>query len=211
MKDEEVLLVATGSSEAEHRVLGSRFIALARPATTLEAAVECRDAERSRFRDATHHVYAVRLAGGDSRFDDDGEPSGTGGRPVLGAIDSAGLRDVAVVVTRYFGGTRLGTGGLTRAYGAAAALALGAAPRRAAVRGARLRVTFSYEDTGAVSRVIERFSATRLEEEYDERVVLVVAVPVSEAGTLARDLAEETAGRAHVVSEEVEVLVPRHT
>ena len=88
----ETVRIAAGSSESEFRVKGSRFIAVARPVEDMAQAAGCRAAERRRFHDATHHVYAALLRNGDQRFDDDGEPAGTAGRPTLAAIERAGLR-----------------------------------------------------------------------------------------------------------------------
>ena len=96
MADGDLLSIPSGAAEAQHRVKGSLFIAKARHAATLREADDLREAEKHRFRDATHHVLGVRLAGGEERFDDDGEPAGTGGRPVLGAIHREGLSDVVV-------------------------------------------------------------------------------------------------------------------
>lgn len=205
------LLVAAGSAEAEHRVSGSRFIAITRPVSSLAGAAAAREAERRRFHDATHHVFAGRLAGGDARFDDDGEPSGTGGHPVLRAIESTGLRDVVVVVTRYYGGTKLGTGGLARAYGAVAAEALALTPSRRMVHGRRLSLTFGYEDTGIVSRLLDRAGAVRLEEVYGDDVVLEIALSAPQTEQFVRELVDSTAGRAVVVVRAGEMLLPLDT
>lgn len=204
-------LVATGQAEAEHRVKGSRFISVARSIVTLADAVEARDLERRRFHDATHHVFAARKAGGEIRFDDDGEPAGTGGRPVLAAIERAALRDVVVVVTRYYGGTKLGMGGLGRAYGTAADLALERTPIQRVVRGRHLRLTFAYEDTGAVSRSAEALGATRLGECYGDRAQLDIVLPQSSVDRLRDEVAEATAGRVLVEELPDEMLFPVDT
>ncbi len=94
----------------------SRFITTASRVTTREEATEFINSIKSEFPDARHHVYAYSLADGYSKYSDDGEPSGTGGMPVLNVIKASQLLDVCIVVTRYFGGILLGTGGLTRAY-----------------------------------------------------------------------------------------------
>lgn len=195
----EGMRVAAAPAEAEHRVKGSRFIAVTRPISDLTEATECRDVERRRFHDATHHVYAGLLHGGEARFDDDGEPSGTGGRPVLAAIERGGLTDVVVVVTRYFGGTKLGTGGLGRAYGAAADLALDRTPARKVVPGCTVRLTYAYADTGAVTRCLEANGARRLGDRYGGQVELEIALPASRVARLREELIETTAGRTTVV------------
>ncbi len=199
MKTPEAMCVAAAPSEAEHRVKGSRFIAVSRPISNLIDATACREAERRRFHDATHHVYAALLHGGEARSDDDGEPPGTGGRPVLAAIERSGIADVAVVVTRYFGGTKLGTGGLGRAYGAAADLALHRTPARRVIAGCKIRLTYAYADTGAVARAVEANGGRRLGDRYGDQVELEVALPVSRVARLRQEITETTAGRATVV------------
>ena len=186
-------------------------MAVCHPVRSLQESGAVREAERRRFHDATHHVLAVRLSSGEWRVDDDGEPSGTGGRPVLRAIDAAGLSDVAVVVTRYYGGTKLGTGGLGRAYGAAAEAALAGVAARSVVRAIRLRITFPYDDTGAISRLIERSHARRMQESWGEEATVVVAVPRSVVERLLGELADETGGRASTERLDGEMLLPLDT
>ena len=121
--DEYVTL--KGESGGELKVQGSRFISTAYSAGSAEEVEKIVAARRKKYHDASHHCYAYRLGpGGETfRINDDGEPSGTGGRPILAAIDREGLTDTLVMVTRYFGGIKLGTGGLARAYGQAARIA----------------------------------------------------------------------------------------
>lgn len=185
---------------AELREKGSRFLAVAAPAATEEQAREVREGERREHHDATHHVLAWRSAGGEERCDDDGEPSGTGGRPVLGAIDSAGLADVVVVVTRWFGGTKLGTGGLARAYGASAARALLDVPTVCVRPGRVLRIRHAWEDTGAVAAALDGAGGRRVAERYGAGAELDVAIPEREADGLVAALRDATAGRARVVT-----------
>ncbi|MFW6039807.1 MAG: YigZ family protein [Gemmatimonadota bacterium] len=181
---------------AELVVRGSKFLALAHPADSLDDVLALRDAERRRHHDATHHVYAVRLGDGDSRFDDDGEPSGTGGRPVLAELEARGLIDTAVIVTRWFGGTKLGTGGLARAYGGAAAAALEAARTRRVVEGEIRYIAYEFGDTGAVARVLEASAALRGPDEYGTGVRTEVRLPRGSGRELDRRLRDATAGRA---------------
>ncbi|MCK5483145.1 MAG: YigZ family protein, partial [Gemmatimonadetes bacterium] len=187
------------------------FIAITRPVSDLAQAAGYREAERRRFYDATHHVYAALLRGGDQRFDDDGEPSGTAGRPTLAAIERAGLSDVAVIVTRYFGGTRLGTGGLGRAYGEAADLALERTAARTVVPGRRVLLKYSYADTGAVTRSVEANGATRLHERYGDLAELEVALPAARVEVLRAEVTETTGGRAELVELPGEMLLPVDT
>lgn len=117
------------AAEAEFKDRGSRFLGYACPVQHEEEAMAFVESLRKEHFKARHHCYAWRLGTGGDRFraNDDGEPSGTAGRPMLGRIDAAGLTDVVVVVVRYFGGTLLGTSGLINAYREAAAAALQAA------------------------------------------------------------------------------------
>src|SRR5690606_40120786 len=98
---------------------------------------------------ATHNCWAYRI-GGLYRSSDDGEPAGTAGRPILAAIDGQGLDEVVVVVTRWYGGIKLGAGGLVRAYGGCAAECLRTAPRRTLIEYVHLRLAYPFEHTGAV-------------------------------------------------------------
>ncbi len=115
---------------------------------------------------ATHNCWAYRI-GGEYRFNDDGEPAGTAGRPILAAIDGQGLDRVAAVVTRWFGGIKLGAGGLVRAYGGAAAECLRVAPRRALIVHAELALGYPFADTGAVHALAAQFDAEKLDEQFD--------------------------------------------
>ncbi|CAN5639070.1 hypothetical protein BH23GEM3_BH23GEM3_01100 [soil metagenome] len=145
-----------GPGTAEIRVRGSTFRALAAPVCN---EADARDvlAERQRlFFDATHNCSAWSLRDGTRRGNDAGEPSGSAGAPILAAIDGAELVDCIVVVTRYFGGTKLGVGGLVRAYAKVAAIALAEAPRRRGIPAVRLCVRYPYGHTAPVMRVLEQ-------------------------------------------------------
>ena len=134
------------------------------------------------------------------RWHDAGEPAGTGGPPILQAIRGAGLSDTAVVVTRYFGGTRLGKGGLARAYRGAAALALAAAPSVLAVRQSRLRVSVPIALDGETRHLAARHGGRVEECAYDDprRAVLLVRLPADSAGALREDLQALAKGDAAV-------------
>ena len=188
---------------------GSRFLAIARAVGSDSEARDFRARERRRLHDATHHVLAARLRDGTELFDDDGEPFGTGGRPVLDAITASGLTDTAVVVTRYFGGVKLGTGPLARAYAAAAGAALSSTTRRRFARGAKLRLRFPYEDTGVVMRHLAGAGAVRLREEYSSQSELEVGVPLAVATELAAALRSATGGRIRIEERDEPVLLPQ--
>lgn len=130
MNDADRYRVVTGMGQGQFRDRASRFIGLAHPATSLSGVKELVAALRKEHPGARHFCFALVLGedGAEQRSNDDGEPSGTAGRPILRQLIAAGLTDTAVVVVRYFGGTLLGKGGLVQAYGEAARLAIQAAP-----------------------------------------------------------------------------------
>ena len=133
-------VTALGESELiELRVKGSRFLARVHPTPDRESLDRALARERAEFPDATHHCYGARLLT-EERSDDDGEPGGTAGPPILRAVEARGVRGVACVVIRYYGGTKLGTGGLIRAYGDAAREALAVAPTSVVWRTTTVRV-----------------------------------------------------------------------
>lgn len=126
----ESYITVSGESVGEYSEKRSRFIATLRHIETEEQAAEFLAEMRSKYWDARHNCYAYSISHGTlKRFSDDGEPHGTAGKPILDIIDGSGLTDIMIVVTRYFGGVLLGTGGLVRAYSAAAREAIAAAER----------------------------------------------------------------------------------
>lgn len=180
------------------KIRGSRFLATAESVKTAAAAGDFVERLREEFRDATHNCFAWILAEGSHRSSDDGEPKGTAGRPILLEIEGRRLSDVAVVVTRYYGGTKLGTGGLVRAYGEASASALDRAEivEVPVVEGLRLR--YAYDLTGAVESVLSAFGATSTDAEYGAAVVLEVAVAVERVEEFRRAMTDAVSGRIEI-------------
>ena len=195
--DPDSFLTLAAPAEAQTREKASVFLAYAAPVETEEEARAALAERAKAMWDATHHCSAWRLRTGVSRANDAGEPSGSAGAPILAAIEGAGLVDCLVVVTRWYGGTRLGVGGLVRAYGDAAAQALAAAPRRVGTRAARLSVRYPYAHTAAVMRVLERAGAARVEHGYaagGDAGTVEFSVPESAEARLRDELREATAG-----------------
>jgi uncharacterized YigZ family protein len=157
----------------EQLVQKSRFIARAAPATTPEEALAF--LERVREPEATHNCWAYRI-GPLYRFSDDGEPGGTAGQPILRAIQAQGLDRVMVVVTRYFGGVKLGAGGLVRVYGGIAAECLRQASKREVVPRLRLRLEAPFELSGPVYTLLERWKLAPESETYTEAGLAVELV-----------------------------------
>jgi uncharacterized YigZ family protein len=173
------------------RELGSRFLAYLAPAPTAEAAKEFLDGLRKRYPDATHHCFAWRIGWpAEERAADAGEPSGTAGQPILRALAGAGVTDVVAVVARWFGGTKLGKGGLARAYTAATQLALEALPTRLELPRRRFRLRVPYDRIGAIKRLVRSPAVELASESYLADAELVLAVVESEIPGLLATLEE---------------------
>jgi putative IMPACT (imprinted ancient) family translation regulator len=193
-----------GARQAEIRERGSRFVAVARPARDAAAVRAAFEEARRVFADATHHAWACRLAGPGGavieRSHDAGEPAGTAGRPILDAIRGADLLDVVVIVTRWFGGTRLGKGGLARAYRGAARAALDDAPVRAEVARIDAVVDVPIAHDGEVRGLLARHGGEVRDALYDApgRARLAIRLPEAARAGLAEALARLTGGSARL-------------
>ena len=171
------------------RELGSRFLAYLAPAPSCEAAKEFLESLRKRYPDATHHCFAWRIGWpAEERAADAGEPSGTAGQPILRALAGAGVTDIVAVVVRWFGGTKLGKGGLARAYTAATQLALAALPTRRELPRRRFRLRIPYDRIGAVKRLVREPTVELASESYTADAELVLAVVASESATFLATL-----------------------
>ena len=161
---------------------GSRFIAFAFPVETEEEVKEHVAALKKEYHDARHHCFAYRLGykGDVWRAADDGEPSGSAGRPILGQIDSMGLSDILVVVVRYFGGIKLGIPGLIRAYKTSTADALGQASVVPKVAGKTWTVEFDYLSMNDVMKVLKEMNLSPIAQNFGENCSLTVRVRLSE-------------------------------
>ena len=177
-------------SEGLYKEFGSRFIAKAYPVEGEEEVKAIVDSLRKEYHDARHHCYAYRIgpAGSIWRANDDGEPSGSAGRSILGQIDSAGLSDVLVVVIRYFGGIKLGVPGLIRAYKTATADALCQATVIEKIAGSWYRIGFGYERMPQVMKVIKDLDLPQRNRSFDNSCSLEVRV----RDTLKEDFLERT-------------------
>jgi putative IMPACT (imprinted ancient) family translation regulator len=180
----------------------SRFHAHAVPiASEADAPLFLRDVHDA---SATHHCWAWRL-GQSYRSSDDGEPGGSAGRPILAAIDAQGFDRVMVVVLRWFGGTKLGTGGLVRAYGGCAAECLRTAPRRALVRMREADLACDFGLAGSVHSLLSAVGATKLEEAFaPEGLRLRLRLPAAMVGELERRLRDLSRGNASLTLHEAD-------
>lgn len=169
----------------------SRFLGLLFPVTGEAAAQERLEEVRRSYPDATHHCWAWRLgARGDERSSDDGEPAGTAGLPMLQVLRGAELSDVLAVVVRWYGGIKLGKGGLARAYAEATRLALEALPTVLRVPTDRVRLELPYDRLGAVKRLVHPPAVELVEESYGAAVELLLAVHRHRRRELEENLAE---------------------
>lgn len=182
MTDHYRTLAAHATGEFKDR--GSKFIAYAWPVRSEEEALAHLEALRKEHFKARHHCFAWRLGPDGSRFraNDDGEPSGTAGRPILGQIDAFGLTDVVVLVVRYFGGTLLGTSGLINAYREAAAEALRSAAVVEKIVKDAFALDFDYALMPDVMNAVKKLELEIYKEEYDERGLLEIGIRQSEVG-----------------------------
>ena len=175
----------------------SRFIATIAPVESEEEATAFIEAVRKKYYDARHNCPAFIIGKNKelTRCSDDGEPSGTAGKPILEVLLGAGLTNVAVVVTRYFGGTLLGTGGLVRAYTQAVQEGLAACKTATMRYGVSIRIESDYTDLGKIQHLLGNKEIPILSSEYTDKVVLVVQLPKEEADGLIKELTEATAAR----------------
>lgn len=181
----------------ELKIKGSRFIASAAPVKTKEEALDFVESIRKEFHDATHNCYAYRLGEGGLLFRavDDGEPSGSAGKPILFSLQKASVSDVCLVVTRYFGGTKLGVGGLARAYSQAADEVLATCARVPVVLTVAVKVFCVYEDVHIIKQLLEKY-AYKSEELYHDAVEFIAHVRKNDIEPFRRAITERTNARA---------------
>ena len=175
----------------------SRFIGEARAVSSEEEAAAFVEEIRKKYYDARHHcfAYVIGTDGKQMRAADDGEPQGTAGRPMLEVLTGKGLANAMVVVTRYFGGTLLGTGGLVRCYTAAAQAALSNSVIIEKKPGTRGVIRADYTDAGKLQYLFGELALPVLNTAYEAAVTFDLIVPPDQAGRLTKQLAEATAGR----------------
>ena len=194
-----------GVVQVEDIIKRSRFIGTAGPAASEEAARAFITQMRELYADASHNAWAFSIGVGDSAvqgMSDDGEPGGTAGPPILARIKSSGLGDVVVVVTRYFGGIKLGKGGLVRAYGGTAGQALQALEVVEKVRMRTIQLPgISYNQYGPLRGMIEAHGGRVVEEDFGETIALRVVIPLDRVPAFAKAVADLTAGAIQIEEE----------
>ena len=187
-------------ASAEYVVKRSRFIGTVSPAFTESEADSFVESVRAKYPDATHNVYAYSVGLGTpiERLSDDGEPKGTAGYPILDVIHKRSLRNVVCVVTRYFGGTLLGAGGLLRAYGKTANLALDEAGALKYIYHSLMRVRVAYDQFGRLQRELENQGCVIDNVDYGEAVQVSAFVKEEAVPALTKRISDLTAGRAEI-------------
>lgn len=187
-----------GTGEIEEKK--SRFIAHVASASTEEEALAFIEAQKKQFWDARHNCYAYVL--GEQvqtmRFSDDGEPAGTAGKPILEVLMNSGIRNLVVVVTRYFGGVLLGTGGLVRAYTKAAQAGIAASDVRTMCYGYEICLVTDYNGIGKIQYLLGQRGIS-MESDYAEHVKVQFKVPYEDKDTVIHGLTEVTAGKVEIV------------
>jgi uncharacterized YigZ family protein len=206
-------LIPAAETRIELRVANSRFIATAVPVFSVEEAKAFIGRIKTEFSDASHNVPAFLIGHGPAvtaHCSDDGEPSGTAGRPMLAVLQGSGLGDVAVVVTRYFGGTKLGTGGLVRAYGDAVKEVLAALPRAEKVPTHTVMIALPYTLFEQVKLLIEVWQGQILDEEFAADVMVTALFTVEQFPGFQEALRELSHGRlqAEIVETNLETIMP---
>ena len=174
----------------------SKFVANAANVSSARAALAF--VESVSDRSATHNCWAYRI-GADYRFNDDGEPGGTAGKPILQAIDGQGIDQAVVVVTRWFGGIKLGAGGLMRAYGGSAAECLRGAARRTLIASSRVELALAFAELALLQSRLVQLGAEKLGEALDgDGAIIKLRLPSDRVDTLRTLLADLTRGRAQL-------------
>jgi len=196
----EAYLTVAERAQAEFEVRGSEFIGHVAPAASVDEAEAFVTEVREAYADATHNVPAYRVPDGDMLREwasDDGEPTGSAGKPALNVLVQRDLRNVVAVVTRYYGGVNLGVGGLARAYARGVSDAVDAAGVVEERPHERIEVTVDYDDSGTVRGILES-AGVEFDAAYEARVTFEVRVPVDAAADLRDRLRSATGGRVEL-------------
>jgi uncharacterized YigZ family protein len=185
-------------SEIEIKIKGSKFFGRAFSCVDETEAENILKNIQKKYYDATHHCFAYRVGLGNEskfRYSDAGEPSGTAGRPIFDQIEGKQLTDVIIIVTRYFGGTKLGTGGLTHAYSDAAAAAIEKAGLVEKYLTDSLSVTVNFSDYNNVERLLHKYDVNVTKQDFSDVVNITIEVRLSMSGKIRDELIELTSGR----------------
>lgn len=196
-------LTIEGEAEAIYKQLSSKFLAYAYHVTSEEQIRLLLDALRKRYYDATHHCYAYRLGhdGAQFRANDDGEPSSTAGRPILGQLLSNELTDCLIVVVRYFGGTKLGVPGLIQAYKESAAAVIAQSKIVSRTVDKTVEVGFSYVVMNDIMRIVKEMQPRMVDQQFDNLCTMRLAIRSSQADELIARLSKVEGATVEAINE----------
>ncbi|WP_293746976.1 YigZ family protein [uncultured Paraglaciecola sp.] len=194
--------VPAQAHQVELEIKRSKFLTFAAPAVNRQEADDFIRSLRGQHPQA-NHVCCAYIAGAPNTtirsMSDDGEPSGTAGMPMLKVLEYSGYGDIVVAVVRYFGGTKLGTGGLQRAYSDAVSLVLTDLPIKLKVARTTLQLTYDYSYDGSISRLLERYDVEGIVPNYAQQVTLMLAIASNELSTFKTEATNITAGNIQVL------------
>ena len=195
MSDHYKILWEGGQGELVEKK--SRFIATTEPVETEEEALAFIERTRKKYWDARHNcsAFSVGTEQVTTRCSDDGEPSGTAGKPILEVISGSGIHNIVVVVTRYFGGTLLGTGGLVRAYTDATRAGIENSDIVEKIPGRRVDIAMDYTDLGKLQYLLAQNEVLTEDTEYTDKVIIHALFPESDKEMLKKKITEATSGR----------------
>lgn len=196
MLDSYINLIKGGEGEIIEKK--SRFIGQIKPVTTEEEAYAFVESIKKKHYDARHNCFAFSIGTEMPllRFSDDGEPQGTAGKPILEVINGSGIHNICIVVTRYFGGTLLGTGGLVRAYTDASKAALLNCETKLMQRLLPVDIKTNYTDMGKIQYILNTNSVNILDTEFTDEVVFKTEIPVTISDRIISEITEATGARA---------------
>ncbi len=202
MNNSDIYYTINDAKFSEIKIKGSIFIAGAYPVNNVKSAQEILKSLKSKYYDANHNCFAYRIGydGADFRYSDDGEPSGSAGKPIYMITKKYDLSDILIVVTRYFGGTKLGVGGLVRAYSDSAEEVLRTVEKKEVHLTKNLIIECTYNDLSVVKKIIEKESVD-VSEEYTDVIRFRARVHNSKADSIHPMIYDATNGRVSVLSE----------
>jgi len=198
---DDVYYTIAKAASIEIKRKGSRFIAETNLAAGTGSALEQLERIRKREHSATHHCYAYRVGLLDEieyKYSDDGEPNGTAGRPIYDVVCGRGITNILLVVTRYFGGTKLGTGGLVRAYSDAARNVMETSGRQEHYLTERIAVTIDFSLYDSLAKIVRRLQATQNRADFSDHVSLELEVRKTKADHLITEIVQLSAGKAKI-------------
>lgn len=198
MAEQYIALAEPGVGEIIEKK--SRFIGYTASVSTEQEALDFISTIKKKHYDARHNCFAYSIGTDmpELRFSDDGEPQGTAGKPILDVIKNSGISNICIVVTRYFGGTLLGTGGLVRAYTDASRAAIENSVTKVIKRLMRCRIETNYSDMGKIQYILSTSGIDIQNTEYSDQVILTVDLPCDEKGRIIKSITEATSARASI-------------